>query len=55
MAEAVQMFIEVLQTIAGIAAAVGLLLLMVLYYIWRRQPKQWNQLMYILGIPKRKR
>jgi len=54
MAEAVQMFIEILQTIAGIAAAIGLLLLMMLYYTWR-QPKQWNQLMYILGIPKRKR
>jgi hypothetical protein len=54
MAEAVQMFIEILQTIAGIAATVGLLLLMALYYIWRR-PKQWSQLMYLLGRPKGKR
>jgi heme O synthase-like polyprenyltransferase len=55
MAEAVQMFIEILQTMAGIAAAVGLFLLMMLYYIWRKRPKQWNQVMYILGRPKRKR
>ena len=52
MAEAVQMLVEILQTIAGIAAGVGLLLLMVLYYIWR-SPKQWNQLMYRLGRRKK--
>jgi len=44
-ADAVQMFIEILETLGFIAVGIGFVLSIILYQIWLRRPKQWRQLM----------